>query len=279
MFNPSTFRFCTTQSIAAITWETSVAPSLAATFRLTTRPGRGADECLVELFVLPRRRDPRIATGDQPGEVGPVSVRVDVGQVLGLRFEREVGAVDHVHLEALDGADPGIDHRDVDAPSGPASLPHLVEVRVLHGTDPRAGVLVRIHAIHHAREVDVGVRRDREDPGDETEVVHCIPRHVSDEAIDDREGFGPGCRRAPGPRARDDRRLPAPHERSRRRVEGWRRGSPVRGAAETRDARRSVTGSPAATNRVRRRASESPLAARIGNLGITAVCIDQLRSS
>ena len=37
MFSPSSWRCCTTQSIASITWDTSVAPSAAATFTLTSR--------------------------------------------------------------------------------------------------------------------------------------------------------------------------------------------------------------------------------------------------
>ena len=37
MFRPSRLRFCTTQSIAAMTCETSVAPWRFATFRLTIR--------------------------------------------------------------------------------------------------------------------------------------------------------------------------------------------------------------------------------------------------
>ena len=94
MFNPFVVRFWTTQSIAAITCETSTAPVLSATLTLTI-PASGATP-----MKSPGRGGERIGTGRAAGDdadhVGAVPVGVETGNGVDAALERQVGADEHI---------------------------------------------------------------------------------------------------------------------------------------------------------------------------------------
>ena len=85
----------TTQSIAAITWETSVPPSaVRPSARRSSRPA----PCRGTPMAGPRCTAPSGSSParDQAGHERPVAERVEVAQRGALRLERKVGAVDHL---------------------------------------------------------------------------------------------------------------------------------------------------------------------------------------
>ena len=90
---PLSLRCCTTQSMAAMTWDTSVAPSAAATFMFRIRAsGAMPDEVLGVVLVAGGHR--RVAPGDDPGHVRAVAEAVQVAQVRRLALQRQVRPVD-----------------------------------------------------------------------------------------------------------------------------------------------------------------------------------------
>ena len=120
MLSPSLCVFWTTQSIAAITCETSTAPVLSATLTLTMpasgatpmkSPGRGS---------AGRRRG---AAGDDAGHVGAVPVRVETGDLVDAALEREVGPDDDLVVDrSATGATPvSITATSMPAPVYPAA--------------------------------------------------------------------------------------------------------------------------------------------------------------
>ena len=76
-----------------MTWETSTAPSAAATLTLSELGvGGDADEVLGVVLVAVLHL--RVAAGDDAGHVGAVPEGVEVAEVRGLGLERQVRAVD-----------------------------------------------------------------------------------------------------------------------------------------------------------------------------------------
>ena len=145
MFSPSLLRCWTIQSIAAMTCDVGRAVARRHLDRDDASAGSGTDEVVIGLLVLLAWRD-GISSRDQTRHVGAVAIGVDVGQIRSLRVEREVGAVDHLHVDARQGATP----ESISATSafpGPTPLPHLVQLRVLRHLPPGTGMLVRIDAV------------------------------------------------------------------------------------------------------------------------------------
>ena len=119
MLRPASLRWVTTQSIAAMTCDTSTAPSAAATSQVD-QAGVGGDADEVPGVVLLARGDLRVAPGDDAGHVGAVAEGVQVAKVGRLRLERQVRAVDHLAglVQPLDRGDAGVDQRHADALAG-----------------------------------------------------------------------------------------------------------------------------------------------------------------
>ena len=92
MFRPLSLRCWTTQSIAAMTCETSVPPS--AVRNLEAHDARIRCHAAVRGSGAAVWRVRRVAPGDQAGHERAVAERVEVGQVGRLGLEREVGPVD-----------------------------------------------------------------------------------------------------------------------------------------------------------------------------------------
>ena len=116
MFRPLSLRCWTTQSIAAMTWLTSVPPSATPTLtrhdpRVGCHAAVGGGCIGIRLVRAPSRPAMRPAM-NVPWPF--VSRLVRFG---GLRLEREVGAVDDLAGVASPstGLTPGVDDRDVDA--------------------------------------------------------------------------------------------------------------------------------------------------------------------
>ena len=118
MFDPGSLRWATTQSMAAMTWVTSTAPSLPATLTLT-QLGVGGDADEVLGVVLAAVLHLRVASGDDPGHVGAVPEGVEVAEVRGLGLEGQVRAVDDpAVVEALHRRHTGVDEGHADALAG-----------------------------------------------------------------------------------------------------------------------------------------------------------------
>ena len=149
--------------------------------------GSGADEVVIDLLILLARRDGSIASRDQTRHVGAVAIGVDVGQVRSLRVEREVGAVDHLQVDARQGGDARVDQRDVDAFPRPALLPHLVQLRVLRHLQPGPGILVRIDAVDVAEQPNRGIRGDGDDLRRSIQSGDLADRNLCGEPVDDRD--------------------------------------------------------------------------------------------
>ena len=119
MFKPLSWRCCTTQSMPAITCDTSVEPSAAPTFTFTIRAS-GATPTNRDGSVRSRARIP---PGDDARHVRAVPVGVDrLGQTV-LVVEREVGTVHDLVRQARHRRDAGVEQRDVDTVTGVAAPP------------------------------------------------------------------------------------------------------------------------------------------------------------
>ena len=118
MLKPGSSLCCTTQSMPAMTWLTSVAPYASATLTLTMRASGAMPE---ELARGGRCRvGPGVLARDDPGHVGAVPEGVQVAGAGRLRLEGQVRAVDDLARrgQALDRRDAAVDERDVDALAG-----------------------------------------------------------------------------------------------------------------------------------------------------------------
>src|SRR5512144_1732577 len=132
-FIPLSRRCCTTQSTAATTWVTSTPPSALPTLTLRMRAS-GATPTTPSPFFFLSRRHAGVTCGDDPGQVGPVAVAVDVPRARRLALERQVGPVHHLAgaVEPGHEGDPRVDQRDRDA---------LARDPPPAGVFPRPGVL------------------------------------------------------------------------------------------------------------------------------------------
>ena len=132
---PGSFACCTTQSMAAITWETSVPPSAVPTFRLTIRASGAIPRyALGGDWSYGAVRSDR--SRDQPGHERSRPVRVQVRQGRGLATRSRGPARRSpcwFPCQTSDRSDARIDQRDVDAVPGVPGAPPGRRSRILRG--------------------------------------------------------------------------------------------------------------------------------------------------
>ncbi len=125
MFKPASRECATTQSMAAMTCDTSVLPWASASLMLTIRePGAMPRNRVLSVAYVDGRR-PGVAAGDDARHVRAVAEGVEVLEGRRLRLQRQVRADDQlvVRHQALDGQDARVEQRDVDALAAVAVAP------------------------------------------------------------------------------------------------------------------------------------------------------------
>ena len=181
MFRPSVLRCWTTQSMAAITWETSTAPSGAATFMLSRRaPGAMPTKLRFEPCSSDFGSSP--TDGSRPAMMPAMCVPCPNWSTPGAASpepNERSGPFTMPSVELRQRRDAGVDHRDVDTGAGVAVLPHPVGADVLRDLVHRARDLLRV--VHRRVERDVDTGGDRDHAGDRLdrgELVAGEPGHV-----------------------------------------------------------------------------------------------------